>query len=111
MITKVTKENKALYQALFEKVNQDIGFSGDSQITSLDQFFSQLEQISGTNMVYTVLPLDEPTFDIDANTRVINVPDSFRKNGISVQGDQVSEVIYFTIDRYVDAMDLYREDI
>lgn len=111
VITKVTKENKALYQALFEKVNQDIGFSGDSQITSLDQFFSQLEQISGTNMVYTVLPLDEPTFDIDANTRVINVPDSFRKNGISVQGDQVSEVIYFTIDRYVDAMDLYREDI
>ena len=35
-------------------------------------------------MVYTVLPLDEPTFDIDANTRAISVPDSFRKNGISV---------------------------
>lgn len=112
MITKVTKENKALYQALFEKVNQDLGFTDDeNKITSLDEFFSQLEQISQTNMVYTVLPLDEPTFDINADTRAITVPDSFRKNGISVQGDQAAEVVYFTIDRYVDAMDLYRDDI
>lgn len=62
-------------------------------------------------MIYTVLPLDEPTFDIDANTRTIAVPNDFKKNGISVQGDQVSEIIYFTIDRYVDAMDLYRDDV
>lgn len=111
MITKVTKDNKALYRALFEKVNEDLGYQGNAQITSLDQFFSSIEQIAGKNLVYTVLPLDEPTFDIDANSRVIAVPEEFRKNGISVQGDQVSEIIYFTIDRYVDAMDLYRDDI
>lgn len=70
-----------------------------------------MEQVAAKNLVYTVLPLDEPTFDIDADSRVITVPEDFRKNGISVQGDQVSEIIYFTIDRYVDAMDLYRDDI
>lgn len=58
-----------------------------------------------------VLPMDEPTFDIDADSRVITVPECFRKNGISVQGDQIAETIYFTIDRYVDTMDLALDSI
>lgn len=116
MITKVTKDNKALYQVLFEKVNDDLGFKNDEdKITSLDAFFANFEQIIGDEgsrrTVYTILPLDEPTFDIDANTRTITVPTDFKKNGISVQGDQVSEILYFTIDRYVDTIDLYRDDI
>lgn len=45
------------------------------------------------------------------NTRQIKVPDEFKKNGLSVQGDQVAEIIYFTVDRYVDAMDLFRKDL
>lgn len=61
--------------------------------------------------MYSILPLDEPVFTIDTNTRKITVPADFVKNGVSVQGDQVSEVLYFTVDRYADAMDLYREDI
>ena len=112
MITKVTKENKALYKALFEKVNEEFNWTSDAEaITSLDWYFAQLEEIANKNPIYRVLPLDEPTFDIDANTRQITIPEEFRKNGISVQGDQISEIIFFTIDRYVDTMDLYRDDI
>ena len=112
MITKVTKENKALYKALFEKVNEEFNWTSDAEaITSLDWYFAQLEEIANKNPIYRVLPLDEPTFDIDANTRQIAIPEEFRKNGISVQGDQISEIIFFTIDRYVDTMDLYRDDI
>ena len=61
--------------------------------------------------IYTVLPLDEPVFSIDTNTRKITVPTEFSKNGVSVQGDEVSEIIYFSVDRYSDAMDLFRDDI
>jgi len=113
VITKVTKENKALYQVLFEKVNKELGLTEESNnaITSLDQYFNSLVEIVGKNEIYGILPLDEPTFDIDANTRQINVPDEFRKNGISVQGDQISEIIYFTIDRFVDAMDLFLDEV
>lgn len=58
-----------------------------------------------------MLPLDEPTFDIDANTRDILVPEVFRKNGVGVQGDQLAETLFFTIDRYFDTTDLYSDDI
>ena len=58
-----------------------------------------------------MLPLDEPTFNVDANTREISVPDVFRKNGVGVQGDQLAETLFFTIDRYFDTTDLYRDDI
>jgi len=30
------------------------------------------------------MPLDEPLFEIDANTRKINVPLDFKNNGLSV---------------------------
>ena len=55
---------------------------------------------------YAMLPLDEEHFKIDANSRIITVPESFRKNGIAVQGDEVAEVVYFKINRYFDFMDL-----
>lgn len=80
-------------------------------ISSLDQYFANLTAITNANDIFGALPLDEPTFDIDANSRQITVPDEFKKNGISVQGDQVSEILFFTIDRYVDAVDLINDDM
>ena len=53
-----------------------------------------------------MLPLDEPHFIINANTRAIEIPADFKKNGIAVQGDDISEVIYFEVDRYFDSTDL-----
>lgn len=42
---------------------------------------------------------------IDANTRDIKIPKQFEKH-VGVLGDNVSEIIYFAIDRYFDAADL-----
>ena len=60
---------------------------------------------------YAILPLDEEHFEIDANSRIITVPASFRKNGIAVKGDQAAEIVYFRIARYFDFMDLNNTDI
>ena len=38
--------------------------------------------------------------------RIIKVPDDFKKNGVSVQGDESAEVVWFSVDRYYDATDL-----
>ena len=52
-----------------------------------------------------MLPLDEKPFEIDANTRAITVPDNFKRHGISVQGDEIAETLFFKINRYFDAVD------
>lgn len=95
-------------------------------ITSIEKYFfylPQLVQLGGADSNdeytrlhsagrrYTILPIDEDNFIIDANARTIAVPSSFAKNGVGVQGDELCEVLYFEIDRYFDAMDLDTADI
>ena len=80
-------------------------------ITSLEGYFSYIVELNKINSVYTVLPLDEEVFEIDANTRTISVPQSFASNGISVQGDEISEIVYFKVDRFYDATDLATKKI
>lgn len=79
-------------------------------ITTLEEYFSWLYKIKeiGEDYIlkYTTLPLDEPHFEINANTRAITIPTDFKKNGIAVQGDDLAEVVYFKVDRYFDAVDL-----
>lgn len=112
MITKVTSENKGLYYALFEKASKALGYDTEDEcIKSLDEYFACFDDLALMDKVYQVLPLDEPTFDIDGNTRTITIPEVFKKNGISVKGDQAAEIIYFTIDRYFDTIDLYNDGI
>ena len=52
-----------------------------------------------------MLPLDEAPFEIDANERTIKVPGAFNKCA-GVQGDNLCEIITFTVDRYFDYVDL-----
>lgn len=111
MITKVTSENKGLYKSLFERANTTLTLTGDSTIDSLDKYFSVLKDLTDEDITYGYLPLDEPTFDINADTRVITIPSDFKKNGISVKGDHYAEVLYFTINRYFDTTDLYDDNI
>ena len=80
-------------------------------ITSLNEYFSYITALARINPIYTVLPLDEEVFTIDANTRKITVPEVFQQNGISVQGDEIAEIIYFKINRFYDAIDLATKDI
>lgn len=107
MITKQTTD----YSKLFEKASIALGAETEAEyITSLNEYFRNIVDLAQIDLQYTVLPLDEETFDIDANTREIKVPASF-KNGVGVQGDQVAEILYFSIDRYFDATDLNTQNI
>lgn len=91
-----------------EKTPEDEGYI---YIRSLNDYFVHIKDLYDIDPKFTVLPLDEETFNIDANTRVINIPAAFKKNGLGVQGDNYAETIYFMVDRYFDNMDLARDDI
>lgn len=99
------------YSALYEKATKAMGFDEAHAITSIDQYFACIKELAAIDRKYTILPLDEPVLEIDANTRTITVPADMKKNGIAVQGDEVAEILYFRIDRYFDATDLNNMDI
>lgn len=80
-------------------------------ISTLEEYFSWLKDLADVSKKYTVLPLDEECFEINADTRVITIPASFKKNGIAVQGDDLAEIVYFKVDRYYDYMDLNNTSI
>lgn len=116
----ITKDNKSLYANLFTKANNLLGLTGTAnEIKNIDDYFCHLGDISNkvvaadgtvSDPLYFILPVDEPTFNIDANKRTITIPDAF-KNGVSVKGDEIAETIYFTIDRYFDTIDFYDKNI
>lgn len=115
MITKDTSLNSEL----FKKANALLGYDEtDSRyINHIDEYFLNLGSIKDklqeqnlNDISYFMLPIDEPLFEINANTRTITIPDAF-KTGISVQGDEVAETIFFSIDRYYDTTDFYDDYI
>ena len=103
MITKVTPENTTKYKALFEKVSEILNL--EPAISTLDEYFQHLNEISLKDPSLIILPLDEEKFFIDGNSRKITVPQAFTKNGVGVQGDHYAEYIYFEIDRYFENID------
>ena len=129
MITYVKKSNADKYSALYERATEDLmthtadGLlvsKGDETalikdaadaITCLEDYFSFIVELNKINSNYTILPLDEDVFTIDANTRQISVPQSFAQNGISIQGDEISEIVYFKINRFYDSTDLATKNI
>jgi hypothetical protein len=54
---------------------------------------------------YAMIPSDEKPFEINANTRTVLVPADFAKCA-GVVGDNMCEIITFTVDRYFDYVDL-----
>lgn len=103
MITKITPENTTKYKALFEKVSEILNI--EPAISTLDEYFQHLNEISLKDPSLIILPLDEEKFFIDGNSRKITIPQAFTKNGVGVQGDHYAEYIYFEIDRYFENID------
>lgn len=103
MITKITPENTTKYKALFKKVSEILNL--EHAISTLDEYFQHLHEISLKDPSLIILPLDEEKFFIDGNSRKITVPQAFTKNGVGVQGDHYAEYIYFEIDRYFENID------
>ena len=104
MITKYKDSVKNTYRDLYEAINK--ASKGEIQIDNLESFFGNIQEIAKLDTKFLRLPLDEPLFEIDANSRKITVPSNFATNGLSVQGDHLAETVYFSIDRYFDYMDL-----
>lgn len=74
-------------------------------LTKKDEYLQKLKQIQDSyspNLV--MVPDDEPRFIIDANKRIISIPDEF--SFLAVLKDTRAETIYFEIDRYFDEHDL-----
>ena len=108
MITKTLNLDDA-YQELFDEVRAKS--DGAIDVNNLDAFYGSIEEIAAVDPKFLRLPLDEPLFDIDANSRKITVPAEFKSNGVSVQRDHLAEVIFFRIERYFDYTDLSTCDI
>ena len=109
MITKTTNLDSQ-YMDLFEEIKEKS--QGTITVENLEQFFGSIQEIAALDSKYLRLPLDEPMFEIDANSRKINVDATpFKANGLSVQGDHLAETVFFKIDRYYDTMDLMNTDI
>ena len=112
LITIINDDNREAYRKLFDAAMADL--NNGATINSLETYFSHIQTLKNLTKnqdetygrKYTILPIQEEYFEINANSRTITVPELFRKNGLSVQGDQVAETIYFKINRYFDAMDL-----
>jgi len=128
MVTYISKANADKYRILFEKASQALKdntpdylqdtVGEDFLIGSLNEYFGYLEDLvklsddDDTNRFFVRLPLDEDFFVIDANSRTVTVPNSsFGRYGVGVQGDEMAEVVYFTIDRYFDSMDLANDNM
>jgi hypothetical protein len=90
------------------------GFDASFPITTLAEYYSWIRTLGKADKKYTVLPVEEvdaEVFSINANTRAITIPSHFIKNGFGVVGDSYAEIVYFSIDRYYDMMDLNNADI
>ena len=81
MITKTTSLDNS-YNSLFDEIREKS--NGNIDINNIEGFFGNIENIAQLDKKFLRLPLDEPMFKIDANTRNIAVPNEFKSNGLSV---------------------------
>ena len=85
-------------------LNQDEIDAG--KFLSLDGYFAHMAELVSIRPDYVLIPSDEDPFVIDANTREIKVPATSFGKCAGVVGDNMCEIITFTIDRYFDYTDL-----
>ena len=114
MITKVVKdqEGRSNYDELFRAAEVQLSLP-EGSIKTIHDYLNAITDINvrqdtnNYNLLRLPVAEDEPLFEIDANTREITVPDVFKKNGLTVQGDKLAEIVYFKMARFFDMMDLY----
>ena len=106
LVKKFIRHDEQTDEDIYEKVVSN-------GISSLNEYFQHIEELAqlaigegrtGSDPYFLRLPLDEPFFEINANTRGITVPGELSQ--IGVVGDKLAEILFFKIDRYYDAVDL-----
>ena len=88
-----------------ENLLPDASKNEQKTFLSLEGYFANIGNLIQLRSEYAMIPSDEEPFVIDANTRNIKIPAAFNK-GVAIAGDDMSEVITFTVDRYFDYVDL-----
>lgn len=94
------------YAPLFRENNID-------EITDLATYYQALDLVLKTDgqkqprNLFMRLPLEEPVFSIDLDSRLITVPSEFATNGLGVQGDANAEMVFFKCANHYDTVDLY----
>ena len=115
VIVKINETNIDKYNALFAKAYQALKAEGqlkpeaennEGRFLSLNHYLAHAKELLALDASYLMIPLDEDTFDINAETRQIKA-----KKIVVLQNDNVAETIQFTIDRYFDQMDLNQAKI
>ena len=110
------KELYNKYVELFTELQSEAEKNGiTGNITNLPAYFSTLQKLLDKKVrpkyKFLRLPLDEPYFTVDLNSRTIKVPSEFSQYGIGVKGDANAEVIFFETDRFFDGVDLFSNDL
>lgn len=88
----------------------DADDNGKEAFSNLAHYFAYIKELIAHDPLYLMLPIDEKPFEINADTREIDVPPAFSKCS-GIQSDNYAEIITFTIDRYFDYKDLATADI
>lgn len=104
----------AQVDAIFDDSKKLIGGKLYDDLNLLNTYVRVVKKITETNDTpgkarlydYIHAPFNEPDFTIDTNTRVITVPPEFTKNGVGVMGDHLAEILFFTMPRFFDVVDL-----
>ena len=76
--------------------------------TEYQRQLDQLLNLADSAKIPTTIT-EEPVFNVDMNTREIEVPKQFRN--LAVYSDHMAETIWFAVDRYYDGVDLYRKRV
>ena len=97
------KEAYALLAAQGNILNNDEIAAG--KFLSLDGYFAHMNHLVSLQPKFVMIPSDEHPFEINANNRTISIPANFSKCA-GVVGDNMCEIVTFTIDRYFDYTDL-----
>lgn len=118
MITTYNANNYA-QQVFFDKAFAYLKAHGGSltpeeltagKFLSLDSYFAHMLDLVQVHPNFVLIPSDESPFEIDANSRSIKIPSDFIKCA-GVTGDNMSEIITFTVDRYFDYVDLAETNV
>ena len=115
VIININNTNLPLYKDLFARAYQamEAKYPNELKVTypekafrTIEEYFAHLEFLQLIDPMFLLIPLEEPAFEINANTRKIKAPQI-----TTIQNDQLAEMVVFTIDRYFDYMDLASDDM
>lgn len=97
---------------LFDRASKtlELIYNEDNLVYDLDSYFAWLQVLVNEDRSFIRIPLDEEPFyikdDVKSGRRVIVIPEDVKRNGLSVQGDESAEIVFFEMDRYYDNTDL-----